>query len=250
MFAKFNLKLSSNDIIPSITSDTNSDSDNKIFSALEKYVLNDGSLDAFAIELEWFPEIDAKVFLSHSHIDEKMVKSFANYLYEEYGITSFIDSTVWGYADNLIDLLYNKYCSGITNELELINVKKRIASFVYILLQSALTKMIDHCECFIFVNTSNSIYSSNDTTLSCTRSIWLYNELFMANRIRRRSLESHRPDELMHGDFNLTIPVEMDGLVNLTINDFKDAKENTIFKDIPNDILRNLYIKKGLMKTN
>lgn len=70
---------------------------------LNKYLLQDGSLDATAIEEDWFPEIKANVFLSHSHADEKAVISFANYLYQEYGITSFIDSIVWGYADDLLN---------------------------------------------------------------------------------------------------------------------------------------------------
>ena len=247
MFAKFNLKLSPNDLIPSSTSDINADLDKKIYTALEKYALSDGSLDASAIALDWFPEMDAKVFLSHSHVDEKIVKSFASFLYEEYGITSFIDSTVWGYADNLIELLNEKYCSDIKDDNDLLRAKNRIASFVYILLQSALTKMIDHCECFIFVNTSNSLYST-DTLISCTRSIWLYNELLMANRIRSRSLESHRPTEMIHSDFKLSIPVEMDELVDLTINDLNVVKINSIFKDDPNVILKNLYIKKGILK--
>lgn len=44
---------------------------------LEKYINPDGSLNGKEIENEWFPDIEAQVFLSHSHDDLDFVVSFA-----------------------------------------------------------------------------------------------------------------------------------------------------------------------------
>lgn len=249
MFAKFNLMLPfSWDFGESSLPHTLENSEKIVRHVLEDYALEDGSLDASAIELDWFPEVDSKAFLSHSHADERQVKQFAAYLYDKYGITSFIDSTVWGYADDLINLLNSKYCDGITDESELIKIRNYTSSFAYILLQSALAKMIDHCECFIFVNTPNSIKLPLDLEYPSTRSIWLYNELLMGSRIRCKPLYDYRKDEIRHADVNWTIPVEMNGLVDLTIEDFENAKACSLFKNDPNNILETIYYNKGILK--
>lgn len=119
MFAKFNLKLAQNQIFEEYKNCglvNKLIKRNEVHQALDQYLLKDGSLDASAIEGDWFPEIKADVFLSHSHADEKAVIGFAGYLYKEFGITSFIDSTVWGYADILLKQIDEKYCVKTRNE--------------------------------------------------------------------------------------------------------------------------------------
>ena len=71
-----------------------------VHSRLCSYVLDDSILDAARIEEDWFPSIDADVFISHSHRDQELAIGFAGWLHELFGITSFIDSCVWGYADD------------------------------------------------------------------------------------------------------------------------------------------------------
>lgn len=78
---------------------------------LDKYLSINGCLEASAIEEDWFPLFeDCHFFLSHSHDDETEVISLAGYLKKEYGIKCFVDSLVWGYANDLLKKIDNKYC--------------------------------------------------------------------------------------------------------------------------------------------
>lgn len=47
------------------------------------------------MQVSWFPQIKADVFISHSHSDEKLAIIFAGWLYNAFGLTAFIDSCVW-----------------------------------------------------------------------------------------------------------------------------------------------------------
>ena len=217
----------------------------QIYKSLDEYCLN-GNLDVSALEKDWFPHIDAQVFLSHSHKDYERVNKLAAYLYSEFGLTCFVDSMVWGYSDKLLRKLNKKLIPEKADEAQRECIRNKNASFVYILLQSALTKMIDHCECIIFVNTPNSINMESGGPY--TSSIWLYNELLMASRIRTKKFESYRQDTLSHSDINFVIPVEMDSFYNLTIEDLNLAKDMSCCKDDPNIILETLYRQKGLLK--
>ena len=76
MFAKFNLKLTENQISKEYGKDGIGQKDmleEKVHQVIDRYLLREDSLDAAAIEEDWFPEINAHVFLSHSHKDEKAV---------------------------------------------------------------------------------------------------------------------------------------------------------------------------------
>ena len=70
--------------------------------SLDSFLLNNGSLDGSKIMEEWFPEIKSHIFLSHSHHDEEKALIIAGLLYEEFKIWTFIDSTVWGYSNDLL----------------------------------------------------------------------------------------------------------------------------------------------------
>ena len=77
-----------------------------ITDSLKNYINPDGSLSEKDIENDWFPKINAHVFLSHSHNDLKFVISFAGWLYEKFKIEAFIDSGVWGNSDTLLRKIF------------------------------------------------------------------------------------------------------------------------------------------------
>ena len=81
----------------------------KIKESLDKYLSVDGELKVSEIEKDWFPSFKANVFLSHSHKDEKNVIAFAGLL-NNIGLTVFIDSCVWKYADELLLQIDDEYC--------------------------------------------------------------------------------------------------------------------------------------------
>ena len=88
----------------------------KIKDTLDEYINIDGSINVAMIEKDWFRSISANVFISHSHTDEGLVKFFAGYLYESFGLTCFIDSCVWGYANDLLKMIDNEYCKIIVDK--------------------------------------------------------------------------------------------------------------------------------------
>lgn len=240
MFAGFNMQLHENMLSHNTDIDTVVfRADENVQKSIEDYLLKDGSLDVASLRNDWFPDVDADIFLSHSHKDEDLVKNFAGYLLHEFGITSFIDSMVWGYADDLIEKLYRRNGQNNAN---------KNASLVYILLQSALAQMIDHCECVLFINTPNSIRFSECLNTSVTDSIWIYNELLMSRTIRKRSLEEHRKNKIIcHGDMGLTIPLDLSEFPNIDVEDFKKAKSTVMYSDIGTDILYELYKMKSVI---
>lgn len=62
-------------------------------------------LDGVAIQDDWFPEINADIFISHSHGDCDLANGIAGWMNEEFGLRCFIDSNVWGYTNDLLRIL-------------------------------------------------------------------------------------------------------------------------------------------------
>ena len=205
----------------------------KVRKDLKEFILNNGHIDGTALKEHWFPTINADIFLSHSHNDLEKVKGFAGWLYDTFGLTSFIDSCVWGYCDELLQEIDDEYCWQPKNKTY--NYKKRnyTTSHVHMMLASALTEMIDQCECTIFYNTPNSITVSSelskvkDIKKEITLSPWIYHELSVLSTIRTRNPNR---EFLMHGDSNLfesrnELKVEYDvskflsSMITLTDND-------------------------------
>lgn len=254
MFAIFNLNLTQNQIDEEYRKyglDQKIITEEKTHQALDRYLLKDGSLDASAIEEDWFPEISADVFLSHSHVDEKAVINFAGYLYQEFGIMSFIDSTVWGYADNLLKQIDEKYCVKTRDEkgnsTYSYEKRNRSTTHVHLLLQGALAKMINRCECLIFVNTPKSMKIADVQGETCTASPWIYSEILMASTFPVRPLKEYRTDELTHFAAEVTYKIDLTSFMDLAVEDFVKAKNNTAIKT-PGKILECLYYDKSILK--
>lgn len=132
-----------------------------------------------------FQNIEADVFISHSHKDEKLAIKLALWLYYCFGIKAFIDSTVWGYSRNLLNEIINNpnYNYILRQNTYKFNETLNINSHIDMLLSMALTKMIDKCECLIFLNTPNSI--SRENTMEKTYSPWIYHEIGISKVIKR-----------------------------------------------------------------
>ena len=261
MFAKFNLELNKDDIMLDdkyqITGHEQYENNKKlVHDVLDKYLTADGVLDASLIEEDWFPSVNAQVFLSHSHQDEKIVIRLAGYLFENYGIRSFIDSAVWGYANNLLKQIDNRYCvqskkptGGCTYDYD---KRNQSTAHVHIILQGALAKMINHCEALVFVNTPHSLNMSdigNDTT---TASPWIYSELLMANTFPARRPEQYgilntRSNEILeYSELKVGYRVGLTSFVDLDLNDIKSASIKIKLKDA-RKILNQLYLDKKLL---
>ena len=78
--------------------------------SVEKHIKENDKIDGTKMQENWFPKVDADIFISHSHKDENLAKGLAGWLYKEFGLEAFIDSCVWGYANDLLLEIDKKYC--------------------------------------------------------------------------------------------------------------------------------------------
>lgn len=141
-------------------------------------------LDADKIQSDWFPNIKADIFISHSHADEKFAIAFAGWLNENFGLHSFIDSCLWGYCDKLLKIIDKNYCENDDGKTYDYKSRNASTSIVHMILMNALTKMMDKTECLMFLNTPNSIVLKNDISQK-TYSPWIYSEIETSRNIRK-----------------------------------------------------------------
>lgn len=157
----------------------------EVQSVLDNFLLSDGSIDGSRMQENWFPQIKADIFISHSHQDEGLAIALAGWLYEKFGLVSFIDSCVWGYADDLKKLLFKTYRK-YSEPGDFIPLRRFVSSHVHMMLSVALNQMIDNTECLFFLNTPNSI-SIGAPIGKTTSSPWIYSEIAMSRLIRKQT---------------------------------------------------------------
>jgi|WetSurMetagenome_2_1015567.scaffolds.fasta_scaffold40048_3 hypothetical protein len=220
-------------------------------SQLDKYLLGNKALNADEIKKDWFPDFECHVFISHSHQDVTLVKKFANWLYNTHGIISFIDSEVWKYSEDLLKELDDKY-SALHRNLYSYEKRNKSTAHVHMLLATALLQMIDKTECFIFVNTPNSIITKKvlDAPRSSTFSPWIYTEI-LSSKILRQQLPPRleKVEEfatILKEDMKTTYNVETDHLIKIGYDDFNIGNDNFNIGSgkNPYKLLNHLYRKK------
>jgi hypothetical protein len=151
---------------------------------LKNFIFSDNSLDGSKIQGAWFPQVDASVFIAHSHNDRELAFLLAGWLKEQFEIVPFIDSSIWGYADDLLKLIDNKYCRNDDGKTYNYHIRNYSTSQVHMMLSSALMTMIDKVECFIFLDTISSIIPYEG--IQRTESPWIYFEIGVSQSIRKK----------------------------------------------------------------
>ncbi|WP_455146633.1 hypothetical protein [Clostridium sp.] len=167
----------------------------KTKDCLREYIKN-GIADGTQIEKDWFPQIEADIFLSHSHEDEELALGLAGWLNKTFGLKCFIDSCVWGYADDLLEQINCEFsdkqkntAGGYTyNHVECITASKHVNT----LLTIALHKMIDKAEVTLLLNTQNSISKYEDVYKEATYSPWIYSEIICTQIVRKKKISDYR----------------------------------------------------------
>ena len=142
-------------------------------------------VDLSKVQRDWFPQFeDFDIFISHSHDNEELAIALAYYLESRYGLTSFIDSLVWGNVFNLQKKIDEKYCVNKKDEKGKIisySYEKRnfTTSHVHLMLNTALMQSMQVAKFFFFINTQDSINFKNIKG-EWTYSPWIYSELSMS----------------------------------------------------------------------
>ncbi len=170
MFAKFNYSPSDyfyNKIFnPYLTkgNELYSKHEKEVKDCLSKYINENGVINCSDLKEHWFSISDKDIFISHSHKDINKVKAFAGWLYETFGLESFIDSCSWGYCNELLKKIDKKYCYNPNSNTYDYDLRNYTTSHVHMMLSTALAEMLNKTECVIFFNTPNSISMSDELT--------------------------------------------------------------------------------------
>lgn len=175
----------------------------KTHLCLHRYITQDGIIDGDMIQNDWFPEIAADIFISHSHDDEDSALHLARLLYDRFKLVSFIDSYVWGYANDLLREIDNKYCK-TNNDLYDYNKRNYSTSHVHMMLMTALNKIIDKTECIFFLNTKNSIVLEDIG--NSTLSPWIYGEIEITRTIEKKKNRGHKTFSSIYEKYDDAMP--------------------------------------------
>lgn len=233
-------------------------------ASLENFISEDGVIDGTKLQNNWFP-VRSKfdVFLSHSHDDESTAIALAGFLKQELNLNTFIDSCLWGYSNELLRKLDEKYCRHSNGTSFDYDKRNYSTSHVHMMLSIALSNMIDRCESVILLNTPRSISLEEDISKEQTSSPWIYNELSIANVMRVRPIEDYRCQYtfLEHKDgvydfanesANITIKYDvsefLQSFITLTANDLWQCAgkwENN--RKVFQSSLDYIYLSKGII---
>lgn len=103
------------------------------------------------------------------------------------------------------------------------------------MLTIALQKMIDRCECILFLNTNQSILPYEKPEDDATYSPWIYSEIVCTQLIRHKELKEYRK-EIFHGDqralfeasegFHPAYSVSLDHMMPLNMGDLMEWEQN------------------------
>ena len=162
---------------------------------LNQYLLPNGALNGSKMQDDWFPNADVDIFISHSHADKELAIAFAGWLYEKFEMVAFIDSCIWGHVDDLLYQIDKEHCWNPSTETYNYQKRNRSTAHVHMMLNTALTKMIDHCECLFFLRTPHSTLSNMVRTK--TDSAWIYSEISQTQVIRKKIPKRSTTTQLM-----------------------------------------------------
>lgn len=181
----------------------------KLLKMIRNSSLATGTLSADSIWDEWFPEVKADVFISHSSKDASLAKTLASWLKQNHQLTAFIDSEIWGHSDELLKELDNEYCLNHGGETYSYEKRNGSTAHVHMMLSYALTRMIDRTECFIFLESHNSATAKE--AVNGTYSPWIFHELATVDTIepkkptRLMQKTASQRDEVVTASFSLKI---------------------------------------------
>ena len=191
------------------------------------------------------------IFISHSHKDINLAKGLAGYLQKYCKVSCFIDSLYWGNIDELQEELNIKHLyTDSSNGKEYFDHQStmEVAKHANMVLASALTQMIDNCECVFFLNTDNSVISGPEAiNKNETYSPWIYHEVFTTSIIQKKqrdNLNEHYQirDSAIKPIINITYGLDLSGMTVLKEEDIWDwgIKINSNKDKHPLDVLYKL----------
>lgn len=201
----------------------------QIRDKLDSFISTGNGIDGSSLQDHWFPQVDADIFLSHSHSDLELALKFAGWIKSNFDLKVFIDWCVWGYADNLLRQIDSIYCMIPGGNTYSYSKRNGSTSHVHMMLATALAMMIDNTEALFFLETPNSITAEESINKTC--SPWLFSEIAITNIIRKKPPEFHRQIASFsesvqrrdaHRNLEIRYTVDTQALVNLELEDLNN----------------------------
>ena len=190
---------------------------------LDAFMAGDNILDATKMRDNWFPQVNAHAFISHSHRDANNAIAFAGWLYHHFKIDAFIDSGVWGYCEELQQIIDNEYSRDRSGGFDY-RKRNATAAHIHMMLSTALAMMIDKAECLFFMDTPNSVMPAKD--IQKTLSPWIYFEIATTQTIQKKApvrvsvLESAENErEYLERSLNMAYTLDLNHLQELEKTD-------------------------------
>lgn len=204
---------------------------------IKEFLEKDGAFNGSRMIKDWFPEINADIFLSHSHRNEKFVISLAGFLKENLGVRTFIDSCIWGDSTLLLRKLDNDHC--LNEGGKTYDYKKRndSTSHIHMMLATSLANMIDKTETLIFLNTPESISTSD--VFDHTYSPWIYAEIVFSQLLNHKIPERRKTKERLLFSKNEIIQEDLKVKYEANLSHLNDIKLPIIAKWIDESKKRN-----------
>ena len=225
MYNAFNLKIDYNsfdDIDTDYIKNANKNNEKKISNKLQKFIVEGGKIDSKIIEEDWFPDIKADIFISHSHKDENLAIQLQKWLYDNFNLTSFVDSTVWKYSRDLLNLIIskNEYYHSYSELTYKFNETINISSHIDMILSTSLIKMIDKCECLFFLNTPESINEKTINNEPKSYSQWIYLENYICSIIKRNTpIRYNKSTEAFFSENIIVYSINTKNMIEIISND-------------------------------
>ena len=190
MHRAFNVKLDSNQYLNYVNTKQYENDKSISLQNLRRIINSKDMLQAYEIKKLLLPSKRYDIFISHSHKDLEIAKGLSGYLNALCGVACFIDSLYWGNIDELQEELNRMHL----HKDEATGKKyfdhqstMEVAKHANMILASALTEMIDNCECVFFLNTDNSVIRGTEAiSKNETYSPWIYHEVFTTTIIQKK----------------------------------------------------------------
>ena len=250
MHRAFNVKLDSNQYLNYVNTKQYENDKSISLQKLRKIINSYNIIRAHEIKKLLLPSKHYDIFISHSHKDLELAKGLSNYLQLFFGVSCFIDSLYWGNIDELQEELNRMHLhedKATGKEYYDHQSTMEVAKHANMILASALTEMIDNCECVFFLNTDNSVIRGTEAiSKNETYSPWIYHEVFTTSIIRskpRLNLNEHYQmrDSAMEQLPDISYALDLSGMTILREKDVLNwgikAKSSNMY---PLDVLYKL----------
>ena len=251
MYRAFNVTLDSNGYLNYVNTKQYENDKSISLQKLRKIINSCNKIRAHEIKKLLLPSKRYDIFISHSHKDINLAKGLAGYLEKYCKVSCFIDSLYWSNIDELQEELNRMHLTmDRTAGKKTFNHKStmEVAKHANMILASALTEMIDNCECVFFLNTDNSVIRGTEAiSKNETYSPWIYHEVFTTTIIQKKQRSKFNESYQFRDNAIKQIPdisygLDLSGMTVLREEDILEwgTKINSNKDKHPLDVLYNL----------